>query len=95
MTGYEVSVGKDSLPGLLSGPESLAKVGETALNQVRETQMTEHRGAAPHERSPERQGYRNGVRLRMLYTRVGPVTLQVPQTREADPPGAVQALQAP
>ncbi|EQD54741.1 transposase mutator type, partial [mine drainage metagenome] len=30
----------------------------------------------------ERQGYRNGVRPRTLYTRVGPVTLQVPQTRD-------------
>jgi putative transposase len=26
--------------------------------------------------------YRNGYRARQLYTRVGPVTLQVPQTRE-------------
>ena len=34
-----------------------------------------------HERTSERQGYRNGVRPRTLYTRVGPVTLQVPQTR--------------
>lgn len=44
--------------------------------------MTEHLGAGPHERSADRQGYRNGVRLRTLYTRVGPVTLQVPQTRD-------------
>jgi len=35
----------------------------------------------PHERSEERQGYRNGTRVRTLYTRVGPVSLQVPQAR--------------
>ena len=39
-------------------------------------------GADRHERSDERQGYRNGYRARTLYTRVGPVTLQVPQTRD-------------
>jgi len=36
----------------------------------------------PHERSEERQGYRNGTRVRTLYTRVGPVSLQVPQARD-------------
>lgn len=82
MAEYEVSVGKDLLPGLLNGPEGLAKLVEAVLNQVLEAQVTEHLGAAPHERSPERQGYRNGVRPRTLYTRVGPVTLQVPQTRD-------------
>ena len=29
-------------------------------------------------------GYRNGYWTRMLYTRVGPVTLQVPQTRDGN-----------
>ena len=82
MAEYEVSVGKDLLPGLLNGPEGLAKLVEAVLNQVLEAHMTEHLGASPHERSPDRQGYRNGVRPRTLYTRVGPVTLQVPQTRD-------------
>jgi len=44
--------------------------------------VTETLGADRHERSDERQGYRNGYRTRTLYTRVGPVTLQVPQTRD-------------
>ncbi|SCY17384.1 Transposase, Mutator family, partial [Legionella israelensis DSM 19235] len=43
--------------------------------------MSESLGADKHERSGERIGYRNGYRPRQLYTRVGPVTLQVPQTR--------------
>ena len=82
MADYEINVGRDMLPGLLNGPEGLAKLVETVLNQVLEAQMTEHLGAEPHERSADRQGYRNGVRPRTLYTRVGPVTLQVPQTRD-------------
>ena len=52
------------------------------MNQVLEAQMTESLGADRHERAEERQGYRNGHRTRTLYTRVGPVTLLVPQTRD-------------
>ena len=44
--------------------------------------MSESLGADKHQRSDERVGYRNGCRPRQLYTRVGPVTLQVPQTRD-------------
>ena len=82
MTGYEINVGAELLPGLLNGPNGLAKLVETVLNQILEAQVTESVGAQRHERSEERQGYRNGYRARTLYTRVGPVTLQVPQTRD-------------
>ena len=82
MAGYEVSVGADLLPGLLSGSDGLAKLVETVLNQVLQAQVSEALGAERHERAEERVGYRNGTRARTLYTRVGPVTLRVPQTRE-------------
>ena len=84
MTGYNVSVGADLLPGLLSGKDGLAKLVESVLNQILEAQVAESLGAGRHERSEERQGYRNGYRLRTLSTRVGPVTLQVPQTRDGN-----------
>ncbi len=82
MAGYDINVGRDLLPGLLSGQNGLAKLVEAVLNQILEAQVAETLGADRHERSDERQGYRNGYRPRMLYTRVGPVTLQVPQTRD-------------
>lgn len=82
MAGYDISVGRDLLPGLLSGQDGLAKLMEAVLNQVLEAQVTETLGADRHERSEERQGYRSGYRPRTLFTRVGPVTLQVPQTRD-------------
>ena len=82
MAGYEVSVGRDLLPGLLSGQDGLAKLVEAVLNQILEAQVTEALGAERHERTEDRAGYRNGTRARTLYTRVGPVTLQVPQTRD-------------
>ena len=84
MAGYDVHVSKDFLPGLLTGQDGMAKLVETVLNQVLEAQVTESLGADRFERSDERQGYRNGYRPRILYTRVGPVTLQVPQTRDGN-----------
>lgn len=82
MAGYDVNVEKELLAGLLSEPNGLAKLIETVLNQILEAQMVESLGADKHERSEERQGYRNGYRPRTLFTRVGPITLRVPQARD-------------
>lgn len=82
MTDYNVTVGKDLLPELLSGQDGLAKLIESVLNQILEAQVSESLNAEPYERSEGRAGYRNGYRIRQLYTRVGPVQLQVPQTRD-------------
>lgn len=60
----------------------VARVVETYLNQLLEEQMGDHLGADRHERTNERQGYRNGTRERQLFTRVGPITLRVPQARD-------------
>ena len=49
MADYDISVGKDLLPGLLSGPDGLAKLVEAELNQVLEAQVTESLGAAANQ----------------------------------------------
>lgn len=82
MAGYDVTVGKDLLPGLLNGPDGLSKLIESVLNQILEAQVSESLNDERYERQDERTGYRNGYRTRQLYTRVGPITLQVPQTRD-------------
>lgn len=82
MTDYNVTVGKELLPELLSSQDGLAKLVEGVLNQVLEAQLSESLGADKYQRNEERVGYRNGYRPRQLYTRVGPITLQVPQTRD-------------
>jgi transposase-like protein len=82
MTDYNITVGKELLPELLSGQDGLAKLIESVLNQILEAQVSDSLGAERYERSEERVSYRNGYRSRQLYTRVGPVTLQVPQTRD-------------
>ncbi len=67
---------------LFAGKEQLAHLLEQVLNQVLEAQVTEQLQAAPYERTDTRQGYRNGYKLRQLTTRVGTLTLRVPQVRE-------------
>lgn len=81
---YDVTLAKELLPGLLTGQDGLAKLLESVLNQVLEAQMAETLGAEKYERSETRSGYRNGYRVRQLYTRVGSLNLQVPQTRNGE-----------
>ena len=67
---------------LIDDPEFLREVVRTALQRFLEAEMTEHLGAAPHERSEGRRGHRNGYKPRQLKTRVGTLELAVPQDRE-------------
>jgi transposase-like protein len=55
---------------------------EAVLNQILDIQPSEQVGAQRYERSDERVAYRNVYRPRQLYTRVGPLTLRVPQIRD-------------
>lgn len=54
---------------------------EKVLNKVLNMQVTDVLGAKPYERTDSRQGYRNGYRDKVLNTRVGRITLAVPQVR--------------
>jgi hypothetical protein len=45
MTDYNVTVGKELLPDLLSGQDGLAKLIESVLNQVLEAQVSDSLGA--------------------------------------------------
>jgi transposase-like protein len=67
---------------LIDDEEFLLGIVRTALQQFLEAEMTEHVGAAPHERTDARRGHRNGYKPRQLVTRVGRLELLVPQDRE-------------
>ncbi len=83
MAEYEITVSDALLSNLLSGgKEGLGELVESVLNQVLEAQAEEQLGAGRYERSEGRTGYRNGYRTRQLYSRVGPLTLRVPQFRD-------------
>lgn len=83
MAEYKITVNDTLLSNLLTGDrQGLGELVESVLNQVLEAQAEEQLGAGRYERSEQRTGYRNGQRPRKLYTRVGPLTLQVPQFRD-------------
>jgi hypothetical protein len=67
---------------LLDDPRFLPQIVERVVQQMLEAEMTEHVGAAPHERTDARKGHRNGYKPRTLRTRVGTLNLLVPQDRE-------------
>lgn len=82
MTDFEINIPSNLLSSLLTEQNGLAKLMETVLNQVLDAQASEQVGAQRYERSDERVAYRNGYRPRQLYTRIGPITLRVPQMRD-------------
>lgn len=55
---------------------------QTMVQQFLEHEVAALLAAAPHERTEERQGYRNGYKPRRLKTRVGELELRMPQVRE-------------
>ncbi len=67
---------------MLDDPEFLREIVERTLQQVLEAEMTAHIGAERYERGEERRGHRNGYKPRELRTRVGTLSLLVPQDRE-------------
>jgi putative transposase len=84
LTHYQVTLDAQTLQRLFSGDKDnqLGQLLEAVLNQVLDAQITEQLQAEPYERTEQRQGYRNGYKPRRLTTRVGRLTLRVPQVRE-------------
>jgi putative transposase len=82
MANYQITLNEQTLQRLFTSDHQLAQLLESILNQVLEAQVSEQVQAQRYERTDERQGYRNGSRARQLTTRVGTLTLRVPQVRE-------------
>ena len=82
MDGYKIKLKPEDLVGLLTENDTMVQLLTSIINQVLEAQCTEQLKAERYERNEDREAYRNGYRARTLYTRVGPLTLRVPQTRD-------------
>lgn len=65
-------------------PDAVRQVLKILYNGVMLMEREQHLGAAPHERSEKRRGYANGFKDKSLNTRMGPLDLKVPQTRDTD-----------
>lgn len=57
---------------------------QTLIQETLAAEFTRFLGAAPHERTVERRGWRNGTRERTLVTRVGTLRLRVPRDRAGE-----------
>ena len=67
-----------------AGFDGLGAALTVLLNEVMRLERSQHLQAQPYERSVERRGYANGYKPKRVRTRVGELTLAVPQVREGD-----------
>jgi len=82
MTEFDLKINASAVSNLLSDPQAFARLLEPVLNEILQHQAAEQINAQPYERSEKRTTYRNGNRPRTIFTRVGKLTLQVPQFRD-------------
>lgn len=79
----------ESVENLLSGQVGVEDLFRTMLetmaHHVMGEEVQEHLGADSYERSTQRRGHRNGTKARSLNSRVGRLSLRVPQVRNMDP----------
>lgn len=64
------------------GEDFLRELTEFMLNRIMEADVTRRINADPHERSDERETYRNDYRDRQYNTRPGTLDLRIPKLRE-------------
>ena len=79
MTRVNITLSHEEVLQVLSGnrDEAFKILVEWILNAVMLVESEEQLGASMHERTDDRQDYRNGIRERTLHTRVGTLTLSV------------------
>jgi len=63
------------------GSDGLAEAMRLLLNHAMQAERSKALGAAPYERSTERKGHANGFKPKTLQTRLGEMTVDVPQVR--------------
>ena len=63
------------------GTDGLAEAMRVLLNHAMEIERAKALGAAPYERAVTRTGYANGFKPKTLQTRLGEMTVAVPQVR--------------
>jgi putative transposase len=76
-----VAAGRQRTGGAEMSEEALRQMLTTLVQETLEREFTHFLGAAPHEHTPTRRGWRNGHRRRRFTTRVGTLELRVPRDR--------------
>lgn len=65
------------------GFDGLAEAITTLINQAMQIERMKHLQASPYERTTDRTGYANGFKPKTVKSRVGELTLDVPQVRDS------------
>ena len=83
MTQVNLTLSQEEVLQVITGDRDTAMkyLLEKILNEIMKAESEEQLGAAKHERTDNRQDYRNGNRERELNTRIGTITLNVPRHR--------------
>jgi len=83
MTHQDQTIALDEITELLAenGFDGLASAVTVLLNEVMKRERTQALGAGPYQRAEGRTGYANGFKPKTLHTRIGALTVEVPQTR--------------
>lgn len=83
MTHQMQTTALDEITELLAehGFDGLASAVTVLLDEVMKIERAHALGAGPYQRSEQRKGYANGFKPRTLHTRLGPLTVRVPQAR--------------
>jgi transposase-like protein len=63
------------------GFEGMAEAMQRLLNEAMKIERSQVLGAEPYQRTSQRRGWANGFKPKTVQTRVGPMHLDVPQTR--------------
>lgn len=66
------------------GLDFLPEMIRTVINTAMQVERQKHLGVGPYERSAERRGHANGYKPKTVSTRMGKITLDVPQVREGN-----------
>ena len=83
MAQLNITLNQDEILQLMNGDRegAFAKLLQESLNAILKAESAEQLNAETYERTDSRTDYRNGVRERILNTRIGAITLQVPRHR--------------
>ena len=66
------------------GLDGMGSAIQLLINAAMEIEREKHLGALPYERTEERTGYSNGFKPKIVKTRLGALSFNIPQVRESD-----------
>ena len=93
-TSNENKTYREILQGVFSDqPEAFRDLVTDIINQLLRAEQAEYLSASPYERTQQRTDYRSGFKPRYIKTRIGKLTLMVPQTRGGFTTSALQRYQ--